>query len=292
MGDLRFFVGDSSQSILYFPPYNILPFKFLAYHNQTAASRIRVLYQLLETNTPVLVVTTIEGLLQKLVPRQEISRYAELILAGEEIERDYLIAKLLSGGYTQTAIVEEPGDFSVRGGIVDIFSPLYADPLRMEFYGDFVDSMRFFSPASQRKLKNTDEAVILPAREVILDKQQLATVISRIRALANELDVPVTQARDVIDRLRNVEAFSGIESLMPLIYSRLETLLDYHPSNSIIAALDYEELESAAVAAEERVADNYASACAERRLCVDPDEMYQSWDQACATLKKNMCCIS
>ena len=286
MGDLRFFVGESALPILYFPPYNILPFKFLSYHNQTASNRIRVLYQLLEANTPALVVTTIEGLLQKVVPRQEISRYAELILAGEEIERDYLIAKLLSGGYTKTAIVEEPGDFSVRGGIIDIFSPLYADPLRMEFYGDFVESMRFFSPSSQRKLKNTDEAVILPAREVILDKQQLTTVISRIRALANELDVPITQARDVIDRLRNVEAFSGIESLMPLIYSRLETLLDYQPSNSIITALDYEDLESAAVAAEERVADNYASARAERRLCVAPDEMYQSWDQACAAIEK------
>lgn len=284
--DLRFFAGESELPILYFPPYNILPFKFLSYHNETAGRRIRVLYQLLETTRPTLVVTTIEGLLQKLVPRQEIGQFAELIMTGEEIERDYLIARLISGGYIKTAIVEEPGDFSVRGGIIDIFSPLYDDPLRLEFYGDFVESMRFFSASSQRKFKNIDEAVILPAREVILDKQQLATVISRIRALANELDVPRTHARHVIDRLRNDEAFSGIESLMPLIYPRLETLLDYHPTNSMVVALNYEELETAAAAAEERVVDNYASAREERRLCVAPEELYQTWYQASAAIKK------
>ena len=149
--------------------------------------------------------TTVDATLQKIVPRHEISRYAELVLAGEEIERDYLISKLISGGYTKTAIVEEPGDFSVRGGIIDIFSPLYTDPLRIEFYGDFVESLRFFSASSQRKLKSINEAVILPAREVILDKQQLPNIISGISALASELEVPRRHTRQVIDKIRTDE---------------------------------------------------------------------------------------
>jgi transcription-repair coupling factor (superfamily II helicase) len=142
--DLRFFAGNAEMPILFFPPYNILPFKFLSYHNETAGHRIRVLYQLLEETTPSVLVTTIEALLQKLIPRYEISRYAELVIAGEEVERDYLVSKLISGGYVKTAIVEEPGDFSIRGGIIDIFSSLYPDPLRIEFYGDLVESLRFF----------------------------------------------------------------------------------------------------------------------------------------------------
>ena len=164
MEDLRFFAGPSELPILFFPSYNILPFKFLSYHNETAGQRIRVLYQLLEETAPSVVVTTVGALLQKLVPRHEISRYAELVIAGEEIERDYLISKLISGGYVKTAIVEEPGDFSIRGGIIDIFSPLYPDPLRIEFYGDFVESLRFFSASSQRQIKSINEAVVLPAK--------------------------------------------------------------------------------------------------------------------------------
>ena len=284
--DLRFFAGDSEPPILYFPPYNILPFKFLSYHNETAARRIRVLYQLLETTRPLIAVTTVEAVLQKLIPRHEISRYAELVLAGEEIDRDYLTSKLISGGYTKTAIVEEPGDFSVRGGIMDIFSPLYDDPLRMEFYGDFIESMRFFSASSQRKLRSVAEAVILPSREVILDSQQLPDIIRRIRVLAGELDVPVTQARRVIDQLRNGDGFSGIESLMPLIYPRLETLLDYHQPDSMMVALNFEELVSAAHLAEERVRKNYAAARDANRLCVTPDELYQTWIQTSADLSQ------
>ena len=282
--DLRFFAGDSDMPILVFPPYNILPFKFLSYHNETAGHRIRVLYQLLEETAPSVVVTTIEALLQKLIPRHEISRYAELVIAGEEIERDYLISKLISGGYVKTAIVEEPGDFSVRGGIIDIFSPLYPDPLRIEFYGDFVESLRFFSASSQRQIKSITEAVILPAKEVILDKQLLPNIISSIRVLANELDVPVTHTRKLIDKLRNDEALSGIESLIPLIYPQLDTLFDYIPQNSLIVALNHEELEKAASKTEERVLNNYSSACEEKRLCVPPGDLYQKWTRASAVL--------
>jgi transcription-repair coupling factor (superfamily II helicase) len=282
--NLRFFTGNPDLPILFFPPYNILPFKFLSYHSETAGNRIRVLYQLLEKTAPSIVVTTVDALLQKLIPRHEISRYAELVITGEEIDRDYLISKLISGGYTKTAIVEEPGDFSIRGGIIDIFSPLYADPLRIEFYGDFVESLRFFSAASQRKFKTIHEAVILPAKEVILDKQALPNIISEIRILANKLDVPVTYTRKVIDKLRNDEELTGIESLMPLIYPQLDTIFDYIPQNSLIVALNYEELEKAANETEERVLNNYASACDEKRLCVAPEALYQKWSQASAVL--------
>jgi transcription-repair coupling factor (superfamily II helicase) len=170
IGDLRFFFGQQDLPILFFPPYNILPFKFLSYHNETAGHRIRVLHQLMEFTQPPIVVTTVDALLQKIIPRQEIVRYAELLIGEEEIDRDGLVAKLISGGYSKTAIVEEFGDFSVRGGIIDVFSPLYDDPLRIEFYGDMIESLRFFSASNQRKLKYVQEAIILPARELIFKK--------------------------------------------------------------------------------------------------------------------------
>ncbi|MGB2930015.1 MAG: transcription-repair coupling factor, partial [Desulfobacterales bacterium] len=159
--DLRFFLGKNNPFPVYFPPYHILPFQHLSYHNETAARRIRSLYRLIVDDVPQIVVTTVAALLQRIIPKQELSDYAELIMAGEEIDRDLLVEKLISGGYVRSTIAEEPGDFCVRGGILDVFSPLYSNPLRIELFGDTVESLRFFSAANQRTIKNIQEAVIL-----------------------------------------------------------------------------------------------------------------------------------
>ncbi|MEA1948663.1 MAG: transcription-repair coupling factor, partial [Thermodesulfobacteriota bacterium] len=147
--DLRFFSGKNKLSLVYFPPYNILPFQHLSYHNETAAKRIRSLYRLVVEDVPKIVVTTVKALLQKIIPKQEICDYAELIMVGEAIDRDLLVEKLISGGYVRSTIAEEPGDFCVRGGILDIFSTRYSNPLRIELFGDTVESLRFFSAANQ-----------------------------------------------------------------------------------------------------------------------------------------------
>ncbi len=281
--DLRFFMDGMNVPILFFPPYNILPYQFISYHSETAGHRIRVLYQLLESAIPPIVVTTVDALLQKIIPRQEISRYAELLCEGEEIERDNLIRKMISGGYSRTAIVEEPGDFSVRGGIIDIFCPLYPQPLRVEFFGDMVESLRFFSAASQRKIKSIDEAVILPAKEVIVHKAMLPDILRRIRARAAELDVPVSHARQLIDNIVKDEGFTGIESLMPLLYPGLETLFDYFPENALFVTVNPEELEKTAAETHQRIADNYDLSRKDKKLCVEPEQLYRRPSQTVFT---------
>jgi transcription-repair coupling factor (superfamily II helicase) len=278
--DLQFFTAGEDIPLLLFPPYNILPFKFLSYHNETAGNRIRVLFRLMEATTPPIVVTTVDALLQKIVPKSEISRYAELIIVGEEIERERLITKLISGGYTQTMVVEEPGDFSVRGGILDVFSPLYPDPLRIEFFGEIVESLRFFSASTQRKINTVDEAVILPAREVILDPSVLSQIISRIRARASESDVPVSQVRKVIDKIKNNEGFPGIESLIALIYPSLVSLFEYLPENSLFIIVNPEDLKKTANETEEQIRNNFNLSSSERKLCVEPDNLYLQWAHA------------
>jgi len=286
IGDLRFFAGQHDLPILFYPPYNILPFKFLSYHNETAGQRIRVLYQLMETRTPLIVVTTVEALLQKVIPKQEIGRYAELLIAEEEIDRNGLINKLISGGYSKTAIVEEFGDFSVRGGIIDVFSPLYDDPLRIEFYGDLVESLRFFSASNQRKITDSQEAIILPARELILHKKYIPNIISRIRALANGLEVPVSHARKIIDAIRHDGDVLGLESLISLFYPQLDTLFDYIPQNSLIVTANFDELGKVAQETEERLINNFNSSRDEGKLCVEPQELYLNWSQAVAAISE------
>ena len=276
--DLRFFSHAQNLPVLSFPAYHLLPFKFLSYHNQTASERIRVLYQLMTATTPIAAVATIPALLQRLVPRQELNRYSELLQENEEIDRDGLVAKLIAGGYLRTAIVEEPGDFSVRGGIVDVFSPLYSDPLRIEFFGDRVESLRFFAAADQRRLSSSSEAVLLPAREAILQPDALPEILNRIRLQAAELDVPVSQVRSLTTQLGRQEGFPGLESLLPLIYPRLDDLVDYLPAGTLVVLDRPEELERAAREFAEQAHANYRAGLESHRLCLPPERLCLSWE--------------
>ena len=278
--DLRFFLGKNNPSPVYFPPYNILPFQHLSYHSETAARRIRSLYRLIVEDGPQIVVTTVGGVLQRIIPKQELSEYAELIMAGEEIDRDLLVEKLVSGGYVRAAIAEEPGDFCVRGGILDIFSPLYPDPVRIELYGDTVESLRFFSAANQRTKKNIQEAVILPARETVLKTECIDQIIGRIRKQATRLDLPTTKVRSLIDQVRNEDVFPGIEGLMPLIYPDLHTLFNYTSNDALFILAEPAELEKAANQIKEQASNCFVSACNNSRLCVEPDRLYLTWSDA------------
>jgi transcription-repair coupling factor (superfamily II helicase) len=284
--DLRFFSHHQNVPVLFFPAYHLLPFKFLSYHNETAAERIRVLYRLMAEDAPLVVVAPVQALLQKLLPRQILSQYAELVQEAEDIDRERLIAKLISGGYLRTAIVEEPGDFSVRGDILDVFSPLYPDPLRIEFFGDRVESLRFFSAGDQRRRRSLSEAVLLPAREAILRPDSLPEILNRIRLQAADLDVPVGQVRKITTHLSHQEGFPGIESLLPLIYARLDHLEDYLPRDTLVILVSPDQLDGAAREFEEQAHNNYHSSREHQRLCVAPQSLYLSWEEVRVSLRQ------
>jgi len=283
--DLEFFIEKRYPPLIYFPPYNISPFKNLLYHNETAAKRIRSLYQLIAGDAPPMMVTTITALIQKIIPKQEICEYAELVMVGEDIERDRLIEKLISGGYERSAIVEEPGDFCTRGGILDIFSTLYSDPIRIELFGDTVESLRSFSAVSQRTIKNIREAVILPARETVLKSEHLNQVINRIRKQSSRLNIPVTRVRDLVHRIRKDGTFPGIESLIPLIYPDPDSFFNYVPKNAIFILIEPSELEKAADQTLLQASESFSAAQKESRLCVEPESLYLSWQEAEAVFK-------
>lgn len=280
LDDLHFFLKKMQPPIIYFPPYNILPFKDLAYHSETVAKRISSLYRLTASEVSPIVVTTVDALLHKIIPKQELLHYVELIMVGEDIDRDLFVAKLLSGGYVQAMIVEEPGDFCVRGGILDVFSPLYSDPLRIELFGNTVESLRFFSAANQRTTKKIQEAIILPAKETILKKECLDEIVSRIRKQASALDLSVTKVRDLVNRIRNEGVFPGIESLIPLIYPELDSFFDYVPDHAMYILINSGELEKAAEEFQKQLSDNFSAACNKGRLCVEPYQLYLEWPRA------------
>jgi len=276
--EIDFFRGETDSPAVVFPAYNISPFKFMSYHNETAARRIRALWSLIEGRRE-LVVTTASALRQRLMPKSVLTGFAELIIAEEEIEPDRLVAQLAAGGYTRSVVVEEPGDFCVRGGIIDIFSPLYDRPLRIELFGDFAETIRFFSPSSQRSQDHVNEAVILPAREVTLEKDRLNEIVGRFRARALEQELPRATMREIVERIKQRGVFPGIESLTPLIYEQMDTLFDYLPDNAVIVAEDPAGLAGAAEKSARLAQVNYDKACEDRHLCVEPSDLFLSWTE-------------
>jgi transcription-repair coupling factor (superfamily II helicase) len=289
--ELRFFLGSETAVVQYFPPYNLLPYQFLTSDSETAAERIRILYNLVVQPEPQLIVTTIDGVMKKTLPRKSLCGYAELILSGEEIDRELLVAKLESGGYEHTAIVEEPGDYCVRGGILDVFSPLYSQPLRIELFGDLVESLRFFSAVNQRTDKQVQEAVILPAKEAILDQSRLPEVIGRIREEASRINASVTTVRNIIDRLKTEGNYSGAENMLAFISPDLETLFDYTRSTTSritrYVVTDHEAVIAAAETTQNLVQKRYQSGLESGGLVVAPENTYLSWEAVQAGLNRN-----
>ncbi len=279
--DLSFFSGGPDTPVTHFPTYHLPPFKHLSYHNAIAARRIGALYGLAgHDGPPPVMLASVESLLQRLIPKTVLADFAELIMAGEEIEPEALVEKLVAGGYSRTAIVEEPGDFCVRGGIMDIFSPQYDNPLRIELYGDMVDNLRFFSPHNQRKTADAEEAVILPARESILRKTDVIKVSAAIRKQAAAQNLPAKESRALLERLAEENTIPGMDGYLPLIYEQTDSIFDYLPETTVVVLVEPRDLAEKASGFEELILKSHAEAVSQEKLCVNPKDLFLSWREA------------
>ncbi len=280
MADMDFFAGKTPLPVSFFPASAAGAYKSLSSHSESSTKRICALYQLIYATSPPIVIAPIEGLLQKLIPRQELCNFSELLMENEEISLDHLVEKMVSGGYVRTMIVEEPGDYCIRGGILDVFSPLYTDPLRIELYGDSVESIRFFSASTQRTIGNIAEAIIIPAREAIIKMESIEPVIGRIREQASALELPVTTVRELVERIKKEGVFPGIEFLTPLFYPEMDNLLDYAPQDALFVMVEPAELEKSALAFHDKTVRQYMTSRKNGALCVEPQSLHETWDSA------------
>jgi len=240
--DLNFFLGPESKAgAAVFPSYAHLPFGHLPAHTWTVARRLSCLWRLISGDGPLAAVVPIQALLHRLPPVRVLNDFAELVLEGEEVDRQVLIAKLAAGGYAPTALVEEPGDMAIRGGIVDVFGPLHDEPLRLEFFGDFVDSLRLFKPHDQRSIRRLKESVILPMSEVILSPANL----ERGRQGLARLEAEPAQILALREPLIQGQPFAGIESFAPLFYEECQGLWDYLGREALVCLLEPGQVEEA-----------------------------------------------
>jgi transcription-repair coupling factor (superfamily II helicase) len=167
--DLEFFhtlLGLPTDQLVFFPEWESLPYE-TAPPQVTLVARRMLALQRLSQKARTLLVTSAQALTQRVLPKAVFLDAIARVKPGDTLEREALVSRLLRLGYRQASVVEIPGEFSIRGGIVDIYSTAYSDPLRIEFLGDTVESIRCFDQATQKSTAKRDHAWLLPARELI-----------------------------------------------------------------------------------------------------------------------------
>ena len=221
--DFRFFTRGREVSSFLFPHWETLPYDEIPPHPEIIRERVKVLFSL-SKGEEVLIVSSIKALMQKVQAPADLKKSVVYLSEREEIDRDHLIHFLGNSGYTSTRTVEERGDFSVRGAIIDIYTPFYEEPLRLEFDADRLESIRRFETETQRSLTGgtMKEAILLPARDISGDAstQPLKTLLDYLKG--NE--TIVIEESDEVEK--EVEAFSR------LIEERYEKAL--HKTGSVL----------------------------------------------------------
>ena len=212
-----------------FPAWETLPHEKLSPRAETVARRLEALHSLRSPSPPRIVVAPVRAVIQHMVPGSE---NVEPIVArtGSEWALDDLVGRLAAFGYRRTDMVTSRGEFAVRGGIVDAFPPTEDHPIRVEFFGDDVESVRTFAVASQRSLGPVDELVAYPCRELLL------TDDVRGRAIAALEKHP--QLASELHRLADGIAFEGMESLLEVLFEHPPVLRELLPADARVVVLE------------------------------------------------------
>jgi transcription-repair coupling factor (superfamily II helicase) len=250
-------------AVLPFPAWDCLPYDRVSPKPDIESRRLATLAALARdaakppnSSSPKVIVTTINALLQRVPPKDVIARASFAAKNGAEVDREALVAFLSGSGYVRAGTVREPGDFALRGGIVDLWPPSLSgkngeeQPLRLDFFGSTLDAIRRFDAETQLSDKTAvPEITLLPASEAPLN----AGAISRFRAgyvasFGAAGDDPLYES---VSAGRKTQ---GMEHWLPLFYERLDTLFDYLPRALVLLGHQAEEAKNARL---ELIADYY-----------------------------------
>ena len=249
--DLKALLGETAP---------ILPSRELTLYDTAVVSRaweqkrLRQLYDLHRGATPIQILTW-ESMSQRTMPPEVLSRAAFALEVGQEYEITHLIARLSGAGYSRCGMVEGPGQFAVRGGIVDIFSPAADRPIRAEFFGDELDTMGYFDPDTQRRTENIESVVILPVGETqprlhpeglegLCD--DLRNLIARQRRRKTPNEALIKTLENDLSKYENGVSNPASDRYMALIYPEFATAMDFVPQDALWILCDQGNLKRTA----------------------------------------------
>jgi len=250
---LSFFAPKAE--LLRFPAWDCLPYDRVSPNAEIVSERIATLARLLEpASGPRIVLTTVNALVQRVPPRHVFRGSSRTIAVNGTLKSEELARFLDANGYGRAATVMEPGEYAMRGGIIDIFAAGQGDPVRLDLFGDTVESIRPFDAATQRGgTTKLDKLVLRPVNEVFLDRDS----ISRFRTGWRELFSDAAATDPVYLSISDGRRHPGMEHWVPLFHDAMETLLDYTGVDTSVS-LDHQWDEVLANRLE-MVADHYSA---------------------------------
>lgn len=224
--DLRAFLDAEKVSL--FPSWEIQPYEIRAPHSENIGDRLKALYDLGKSGNRV-VCAPAAAIIEPTSDVNDLLKRSTEISLGDSIDTNHLIEKLVAMGFVRRPIVEQLGDFAVRGGLIDIFPATCIEPVRVEFFGDEVDSIRSFSVLTQRSLGKRDHAVLLPLREIPIDIESVEIVCE---------DLSQDEAVALHQALGTNGAYDGLEFFRHLFIKKKNSILDHVLPDTIIVIDD------------------------------------------------------
>jgi transcription-repair coupling factor (superfamily II helicase) len=227
-----------------------------------------------------IVVTSAYALMQKTLPVREFRAGSRILKVRSRVQPETLLRTWVGIGYSPASIVVAPGTFSRRGGILDIFPMSARQPVRIEFFGDEIESLRTFNPATQRSAESIQQIEITPAREAL--PRLAPPVVERLGAWFAAQPAPqddVTSSLPDREELANGVAFPFLEFYLPYLYSHPDSLLDFAPDDALIIVEDWGALQDTVTELEEQTLNIRHDKIASGQLPPDFPLPYLTWDE-------------
>ena len=279
--------------------YPILPSRELTLFDSAVVSRgweqkrLRQLYDL-KRGATALQIFSWEAMSQRTMPPQVLLRAAFRLEAGHTYALDDLLAKLSSAGYSRCGMVEGPGQFAVRGGIIDIYSPAADQPIRAEFFGDELDTMGYFDPDTQRRTENIDSVVILPVGETQPHLHpgsleglcvDIRNIISRQRRRKSINEALIKTLEKDLEKYENGLQNPASDRYMALIYGEFSTAMSYVPDDALLILCDQGNLHRTARNRVEEVGMQLDSLLQGGLVAGELCDYVAQWEDFCAELQ-------
>ena len=276
----------------------ILPGRELTFYDAAVVSRsweqkrLRQLYDLATGETRLQILTW-ESLSLRTMPKSVLLDAAFSLEVGNEYPLEELLHKLTAAGYSRCGMVEGPGQFAVRGGIVDIYSPAADNPIRAEFFGDELDTMGYFDPVTQRRNENIDSVVILPVGETQPNLhpngmtglcKDITTLIARQKRRKTVNEALVTTLTKDLEKYENGLNNSASDRYMALIYPEMATAGDYIPEDALMVVCDHSSLHRTARARTDEIGMQLDSMLQGGLVAGELCDYVWQWEDFCASL--------
>ncbi len=266
--ELAFFLQDAPDLLWRFPAWEVLPYDRVSPHHAIVGERFSTLARLLREPSPTgLLLTVLPAWLQRIAPPESVSAHVWQLHVGDPLDIAKLRERLTLAGMQATERVLAAGEFAVRGGILDVWPATENSPLRLDMFGDAIESIRRFDVETQRSGESLEQFISVPVREVILDDTGCKHFAAAFRAR-----FPHLRAHPMLAAAGKGRPHPGIEALLPLAYASTARLVDYLPENTAVFAPETIESKRTDFAAQVR--DQFTMVRASHEPVISPQELY------------------